>query len=990
MRIVVFLALLLAWLAGPVAAGEPRLRIYMFGNSLVNHPSDDPDTNVPVWLARMARQDGRQMSLDGQWGFLRNFAEGPATANWGFRGVRGAWNPDRRPFGRVAWTDIVITPANFIQHRAPGKRYEDASFWGGPSPLSATLELVDRLAEEAPGARLWLYEGWADMAPFEGDFAGYNAWNRGGYHQWYLDWRDAIRAARPGVTVELIPVARVLAELFEQGPLAGIGPGDLYTDNAPHGTATLYLLAAMVVYGELFGAPPPADYRPPEGIHPLLRDNFAGVSAAVWRALGRAQAGAAGATGARVLRAPEAEVAQAEGAGEVVPAPEPAVAPTPAPGFVAPRARLAPGLEDPALAFGLNGISDWSPQQPFIDVMKTARRWVGHEGERWGAWSFADLREGGYLDARGWPRRLPRGVRAVEALILTEQPAEARALAGRYRVRWAGSGRLRLTGAARKVSIGDHEAWFSYRPGGGPVGIAIEATDPEGTGDYIRDISVVREAHLPLFDAGALFNPDWLAVIGDARILRFMDWMQTNNSPVVSWQDRPRVDDFSYTLRGVPVEVMVRLANRIGADAWFNMPHMADDDYNRRFARYVRDHLDPRQKAWVEYSNELWNFTFGQAGWAGAQARARWGRRAGDDAWMQFAGLRAARVAAIWAGEFGPEAGARLVRVVAVHTGWPGLEEALLEAPLEPGLRPGTAFDAYAVAGYFGHDLGAEENAALLRDWARLPRREGFARAEALIRAGSLAGLTGELLPYHAGVAGRWGLELAMYEGGTHVLAEGDLGEEQEIVDFLNDFNYSEQMAGIYRTLLESWRAAGGRAFNVFVDVARPSRWGAWGALRHLQDDNPRWQALAGWNRAGAWWDEGRAPGAFAGGLLVVGGAGADLLNGGERPDVLLGLDGDDVLVAGPGDRLNGGAGFDAAILPGAPQEWEFLRGTFGEVFGGASGGADGGLLWARGADSAAGGAAGGALGAISLAGIEAVQFAGAPEVVLEAAALGR
>jgi hypothetical protein len=33
--------------------------------------------------------------------------------------------------------------------------------------------------------------------------------------------------------------------------------------------------------------------------------------------------------------------------------------------------------------------------------------------------------------------------------------------------------------------------------------------------------------------------------------------------------------------------------------------------------------------------------------------------------------------------------------------------------------------------------------------------------------------------------------------------------------------------------------------FNAFVDVAAPSRWGSWGALRHLTDDNPRWQVLA-------------------------------------------------------------------------------------------------------------------------------------------------
>ena len=40
-----------------------------------------------------------------------------------------------------------------------------------------------------------------------------------------------------------------------------------------------------------------------------------------------------------------------------------------------------------------------------------------------------------------------------------------------------------------------------------------------------------------------------------------------------------------------------------------------------RVAEAVRDGLDPRLKAYVEYSNEVWNRIFPQAGWAAAQAK---------------------------------------------------------------------------------------------------------------------------------------------------------------------------------------------------------------------------------------------------------------------------------------------------------------------------------------------------------------------------------
>ena len=36
---------------------------------------------------------------------------------------------------------------------------------------------------------------------------------------------------------------------------------------------------------------------------------------------------------------------------------------------------------------------------------------------------------------------------------------------------------------------------------------------------------VVKEEHVELHEAGAIFNPDWLARVADLRAVRFMDWM---------------------------------------------------------------------------------------------------------------------------------------------------------------------------------------------------------------------------------------------------------------------------------------------------------------------------------------------------------------------------------------------------------------------------------------------------------------------------------
>ena len=201
-------------------------------------------------------------------------------------------------------------------------------------------------------------------------------------------------------------------------------------------------------------------------------------------------------------------------------------------------------------------------------------------------------------------------------------------------MRYDGEGVIRVTGRADNLRYNYRlrEVRFDVTPGDGPVALSLLETDPE---DPLRNITIIREDQLALSELGVLFNPLWLDRIADMRVLRFMDWMFTNGSVQTKWDDRPTLNDASYVWRGVPVEVMVALANKVGADPWFNMPHAADDAYMSAFAEYVRDHLDPTLLANVEYSNEVWNFIFPQAVWARDAKTARWGKEAGEGGWIQ-------------------------------------------------------------------------------------------------------------------------------------------------------------------------------------------------------------------------------------------------------------------------------------------------------------------------------------------------------------------
>lgn len=376
---------------------------------------------------------------------------------------------------------------------------------------------------------------------------------------------------------------------------------------------------------------------------------------------------------------------------------------------------------------------------------------------------------------------------------------------------------------------------------------------------------------------GAIFNPDWTARLAPFDTLRFMDWMETNNSTQSAWETRPIATDASWAHHGVPLEVMLALANAQGKNIWVNMPHLADDAYVRAFAKAVRVGLDPSLRVYVEYSNEVWNFQFAQTRWVDEQAQQRWGKA---EVGTQYYAMRAAEIARIWSAEFAG-AQSRLVNVISTQTGWLGLEENILNAPLvvaEGGAKPSEAFDAYAVTGYFGGILGLEARGAQVTGWLdeSLARAADTAKAQGLtgqarqnaidatqfdyatalaaqeLTDGLVSGqnvdtvsdLVGRVWPYHADVAEQAGLQMIMYEGGTHVVGIGAQVDDARLTAFFQHFNYTAEMGALYTALRAGWAQVGGQLFNAYADVYVPTKWGSWGALRHLNDSNPRWDAL--------------------------------------------------------------------------------------------------------------------------------------------------
>ncbi|KUP92426.1 hypothetical protein [Tritonibacter horizontis] len=747
----------------------------------------------------------------------------------------------------------------------------------------AVADFYELAAQTNPNVTLFVQEGWHSLLSGTGVDIPFDEGGRVPWRQRLDDdlprWQRVVDTVgeRTGGDIRLLPVGQALARLsdaIEAGTVPGLARiEDLFSDDIHPNDIGFYFIS-LVQYAALTGTSP-------ENLPHVLSTEWGTPYAAPSEAL--------------ALRLQDIAVKAANGSDQrsALP-PDPIALPEDPPSVdfnTAPPVPAAPiraaslDVRKQPIVMNLAPVRDWSPQAPFLDHFKTARGWIGHLPGQWGGVTEADLRQAGYLDADGWPLGVPPELGSVGTVLLTDLPDAAVSLTGRYVLLFDGDGIVEVAGRARNVRYGDGEVSFDFSPGKGAVEVRIQRSDREGSGDYVRNIAVVREADLQAYQQGAIFNPDWLDLIEGFSALRFMDWMDTNNATQVGWEDRPRPSDHTWTQSGVPAEILIALANRIGADPWFSLPHMADDTYVRKLAELVSAGLDPDLKAYVEYSNEVWNWQFQQAHWADAQARARWG---GDGHWLQYYAGRATEVADIWTDVFtrdlaGGDLAQRLVRVLSSQTGWLGLEEQILTAPLwtaEEATRqaPYRSFDAYAVTGYFGAALGTPERAPMVRAWiadseerARTAATSkglrgraaqdyvaahrydiAVAQAAAELRdglnggdpEGTLGDLVTRVLPYHADVASRHDLDLIMYEGGTHVVGQGPLVEDEALTAFFTHLNYTQEMAELYQLLLNAWPDLGGTLFGVYSDVATPGRWGSWGHKRFLRDETPRWDVL--------------------------------------------------------------------------------------------------------------------------------------------------
>lgn len=481
------------------------------------------------------------------------------------------------------------------------------------------------------------------------------------------------------------------------------------------------------------------------------------------------------------------------------------------------------------LGINLSGLADWSAEQPLVDFFLMSRDWVSQAaGGGWGNGPTLDL------DEHGWVKSLADGARATRIICSID---DGEYPSGEYKIFYEGEGDLKISsGVGRMVDKKPGQMTALVNSKKGMFSIDLVATNPK---NYMRNIRVIAPGFEKTYQENP-WHPEFLKRWSGVACLRFMDFMATNNSQIVSWSDRPKLADAAYTSKGIPVELLVDLANRLAVDAWFCVPHMADDGYITELATFLKANLNPPSKAWFEYSNEVWNGMFKQSQYA-----AQKGQEMGlaDKSWeasWYFTAHRASQMFDILDQVYAGQTN-RYVKVMASQAA-----SSYISGQLLGYKNAGKKADVLAIAPYISFNVGVDPKAALSE---KVVANWSLDQLFDYLNNVSMPESTKWIVD-NKKVADQFNVKLVGYEGGQHLVGVFGAENNQALDKLLTDANADQRMGDIYTNSLNAWKQAGGDLMCTFDSMGRWSKWGRWGLLQNNSEDpkkSPKFTAVINW-----------------------------------------------------------------------------------------------------------------------------------------------
>lgn len=497
---------------------------------------------------------------------------------------------------------------------------------------------------------------------------------------------------------------------------------------------------------------------------------------------------------------------------------------------------------------------------------------------------------------------------------------------GRYTVLYEGQGKIRYSGIAKLVKRGRQRDVISLAvkkrsdiEKAAGLRLQIIHTNPANP---IRNIRVVmpggiceddiftritRSSHckgsryisfveqLAKDRNNIVFNPDFLRELRNFKVFRTMNFMKASPRAACrglvgekyqqcllqpfTWERRPKLDDAVWGGsaktpleerygKGVPLEVIVQLANLTQSDPWFNIVHSADNDYIKRFARYVEKNLDENLKTYIEYSNETWNGSFWASHYVRQMGKNKGYHRNPQKSGNLYYAKRASDIFKVWAKTFHYDK-ERYVRVLGGHQTNPIMSAEMLSFRLPNGKRVKRYVDALAIGTYF-HGCW-NRRVKRCQDKQKVPKT--LSEAHTLNDVFSI--ITNPNDPYslpslnhqikkQMRIAKKNRVDLISYEGGQHVVVNWNdhrlfRNRKEQLTRLFASANRDRRMGELYTQLFKSWKQSGGTLMTLYTLPQSYHRWGNWGLKEHLnkpRSQSPKYDAAMRFmeEQDSCWW----------------------------------------------------------------------------------------------------------------------------------------
>jgi len=256
-------------------------------------------------------------------------------------------------------------------------------------------------------------------------------------------------------------------------------------------------------------------------------------------------------------------------------------------------------------AVNVSEMSDASCDWPFANLMKVAGAWkTALVGTDLNQLNDLSALQNSNIDANGYVKQVPFNTNGSDYFVYNEFKNTNSLPLGIYSVIWEGTGSITVNGSFEVLSTNGNTINFRINRSLGNVGRLIINSSSQS--NNVKNIRVL----LPGTQATYLinpFNPGWTSKMSAFRIVRFENWIGENFNGNTVWSQRASNDNYSFNIKGVPMETIVKFCNDYQHDAWINVPYNASDDYIRSMAQYLKVNLNITRNVYVEFAKGLNN-----------------------------------------------------------------------------------------------------------------------------------------------------------------------------------------------------------------------------------------------------------------------------------------------------------------------------------------------------------------------------------------------